>query len=496
MSSTKVLQCINVGCRLTFSHRETRRRHIYSGKCKGVPPQTVQHKVESFEKKDGNFICNKCKVVITHRNNIRHHLKSCMLKKGVKVKLQCTLCTAEFDHLSQLHKHQKVHEKHNYVCSKCDMVFQREYHMKKHVVKCEVFKPTMTGAFIETAGTSSTTTALIEMEFEEGISTIPEISCGDHNNENIDFEINDNENSSLNLEDSSVIDGDSCMIDMTMMTPPRRRQYRHSKSRCRASFNINSILNSVETKERENSKDNMNTFISSTLSYFKNLIKDGRRGHTAKVEGAKLLRKVFGDNIDNIDFQMWLVEKFRLKDREELISFLDYESGENFSFTRLVYSKDVRQQIYDFWKVNLVISVHRSNGRHYVKISKSNLLLQVLDLEDPDITAAEKLQAHRYIATQKYRSLHKVYEEIHGIQIDFGTFVRLKPFYVVPPSEKEMEMCMCSNCLNPHCLYSAIKKIQKNHNLPSSLSEYFCKGMKCSKETGTNYYYRDCILGT
>ena len=255
-----------------------------------------------------------------------------MLKKGVKVKLQCTLCTAEFDYLSQLHKHQKVHEKHNYVCSKCDMVFQREYHMKKHVVKCEVFKPTMTGAFIETAGTSSTTTASIEMGFEEGISTIPEISCGDHNNENIDFEINDNENSSLNLEDSSIIDGDSCVIDMTMMTP-RGRQYRHSKSRCRASFNINSILNSVvETKEREKiltkvniSKDNMDTFISSTLSYFKNLIKDGRRGHTAKVEGAKLLRKVFGDNIDNIDFQMWLVEKSRLKDREELIPFSDYE---------------------------------------------------------------------------------------------------------------------------------------------------------------------------
>ena len=103
-----------------------------------------------------------------------------------------------------------------------------------------------------------------------------------------------------------------------------------------------------------------------------------------------------------------------------------------------------------------MISVHRSNGRHYVKISKSNLLLQVLDLEDPDITAAEKLQAHRYIATQKYRSLHKVYEEI-----GFGTFVRLKPFYVVPPSEKEMEMCMCSNCLNPHCLYSAIKNSEE-----------------------------------
>ena len=115
LSSTKVLQCINVGCRLTFSHRETRRRHTNSGKCKGVPPQTVQHKVESFEKKDGNFICNKCKVVITHRNNIGRHLKSCMLKKGVKVKLQCTLCTAEFDYLSQLHKHQKVHEKHNHV---------------------------------------------------------------------------------------------------------------------------------------------------------------------------------------------------------------------------------------------------------------------------------------------------------------------------------------------------------------------------------------------
>ena len=49
----------------------------------------------------------------------------------------------------------------------------------------------------------------------------------------------------------------------------------------------------------------------------------------------------------------------------------------------------MRQIVYDFWKVNSVVSVHRSNNRHIVKIAKENILTQTIDLIDGDIIPAE-----------------------------------------------------------------------------------------------------------
>ena len=69
-----------------------------------------------------------------------------------------------------------------------------------------------------------------------------------------------------------------------------------------------------------------------------------------------------------------------------------------------------------------------------------------------------------------------------------------KPFYITSPTITEMEMCMCGNCLNPHCLYAAIRK-QTDIQLPYSLSEFLCMNMKCNKETETSFYHLDCILG-
>ena len=50
--------------------------------------------------------------------------------------------------------------------------------------------------------------------------------------------------------------------------------------------------------------------------------------------------------------------------------------------------------------MNSEISVHRSNNRHLVNISKENLLNQVVDLNDSDISTVEtkrgiKIQAHK-----------------------------------------------------------------------------------------------------
>ena len=99
---------------------------------------------------------------------------------------------------------------------------------------------------------------------------------------------------------------------------------------------------------------------------------------------------------------------------------------------------------------------------------------------------------HRHIALMRFRQLHQMYCKIYNT-ISFSYFVLNKPFYITSPTNTGMEMCMCGNCLNPHCLYAAIRK-QTDLQLPYSLSEFLCMNMKCNKETETSFYHLDCIL--
>ena len=45
-----------------------------------------------------------------------------------------------------------------------------------------------------------------------------------------------------------------------------------------------------------------------------------------------------------------------------------------------------RQRVYDFWKLNSEVSVHRSNDRNTVKINLEKVCPQVADLEDDNIS--------------------------------------------------------------------------------------------------------------
>ena len=79
-----------------------------------------------------------------------------------------------------------------------------------------------------------------------------------------------------------------------------------------------------------------------------------------------------------------------------------------------------------------------------------------------------------------------------------NTFVRLKPFYIGPVTNQEMESCKCINCLNPHNIYDAIKRLltkNKLRKLPSSLTEYLCHDMVCDKSKEINMHHLECIEG-
>ena len=233
------------------------------------------------------------------------------------------------------------------------------------------------------------------------------------------------------------------------------------------------------------------------------LIKDARHSFRSKIEGAQLLYKIFGKKLEEIEFQLWLVSALKLNDINELVQFLSYSEEQSSAITPTrgykLLTLSERESAYNFWKINSEISVHRSNGRHLVNISKENILIQVADIEDPNISSVEtkrglKLQAHKRITSKAYLRLHEDFKKLYTSSISYGSFINLKPFYISKPTEKETEMCLCSKCLNPHSLYKAIKTTVDT-DLPHSLSEYLCKSIVCPKDPETNFYSRECILG-
>ena len=120
-------------------------------------------------------------------------------------------------------------------------------------------------------------------------------------------------------------------------TPPHCHQKRLAKSCQRTAFNINSMLEAVEEKETEKilsrtMGNHQEAFTKAVIHYFSQLIKDARHSFCSKVEGAQLLLKIFGAQLDETDFQIWLAEVLRLKDRDELLTFMEYSEEDKTTF--------------------------------------------------------------------------------------------------------------------------------------------------------------------
>ena len=153
-----------------------------------------------------------------------------------------------------------------------------------------------------------------------------------------------------------------------------------------------------------------------------------------------------------------------------------------------------RQLAYNFWKENSELSNDRRNGRHEIKIKPEKLANQVLDLQrDPNISESKAKGGGKRLKAQKYifsMTLNQMYEKFSlenpGITSSRSTFYRCKPFYISPATPREMEGCLCQNCLNPHVLYQTIR--QSIPHLPLSLSEYLGSYFVCQKDVDVIFF--------
>ena len=90
----------------------------------------------------------------------------------------------------------------------------------------------------------------------------------------------------------------------------RSSQFRQSKRSLRASFDIDSILTTVEEGERSNiiviscKIRFKNEHFSSIFEYLRKLIRNARRSINSKIEGAKMIRTLLGSSIYEIHSDM------------------------------------------------------------------------------------------------------------------------------------------------------------------------------------------------
>ena len=145
---------------------------------------------------------------------------------------------------------------------------------------------------------------------------------------------------------------------------------------------------------------------------------------------------------------------------------------------------DIHEKIYQFWlhPETSVVSTDRREGRDKIKISKLNYLNRQLNaIQDDNIeeqTIAFKktgnkktyVTAQRLVYTKSVRELHKKFMELSGIDCFYSLFYKYKPFYVIPPTEREQQSCLCIRCQKFHLLLKGVNSYRKMKNLSQHTS--------------------------
>ena len=166
--------------------------------------------------------------------------------------------------------------------------------------------------------------------------------------------------------DSAEVLTEPVSFSSVLYTPPHEKQLKKAKVVRRKVFDINSLLDRVQEQEKQriiqrvtkNNSTHMNTLYETFIKYYKDLVRNAQRSHLSKVEAAKALETVFGDELHDADFQEWLARKIGLSNSEQLVDLLKYAEGETEQRGRKKLPINVRQDVYDFWKANSNVTVH------------------------------------------------------------------------------------------------------------------------------------------
>ena len=208
----------------------------------------------------------------------------------------CNVCNKQFKFKSKLDRYVQIHAKSTFTCSIFSQNFTREDHLKHHEVIGinEIQVPTMVDMLIK----SDKSVPEVENVADETV-----IAAFFHD-----------------AIQGTIVPGETVNVDENadliteqevprLLMPPSRRQNRLVKSRQRMSFDINSMFQVVQEKEKEKILNRamgreQEYFTKATMNYFSKLIKDARYTFRCKIEGAKLLMTVLGDKLNETEYQV------------------------------------------------------------------------------------------------------------------------------------------------------------------------------------------------
>ena len=118
------------------------------------------------------------------------------------------------------------------------------------------------------------------------------------------------------------------------------------------------------------------------------------------------------------------------------------------------------------------------NGRNIEKlknieiekyISSKKNSIQISEVKKKKQRDRVNLTANKMIITCTIRALLKELID-QGISVSLGKVLRLRPFFVTYPSNKEISLCLCKLCLNTkllfECLKTQTKRMVKSLDIP------------------------------
>ena len=212
------------------------------------------------------------------------------------------------------------------------------------------------------------------------------------------------------------------------------------------------------------------TFNSCVISHLKKELKENRR------KAVIYMRECFATLLDDKNFLRWLSKEVDYKPYllKNLVSSKPSSNRKSYSVPQ--------KEVYDFWLQNSITFNDSTNSTK--RISKMSFMRNFKEIKDENIREEEKTHkkgsklkmvvATKRIYTNSVRTLHKRFNEDQEHPISLTAFFKHKPFYVLKPSEKEKQSCLCIYCLNPHVILKAINTFRTLRKLAphDSLTEY------------------------
>ena len=215
---------------------------------------------------------------------------------------------------------------------------------------------------------------------------------------------------------------------------------------------INKIATNIDYEDK---------FNNCVISHLKKKLKENCR------EAVSYMRECFGTLLDDQHFLKWLSKAVdcKLYQLRNLVKSKPRSNRKSYSIPQ--------QEVYDFWVQNSITFNNFTNSSK--RVSKMSFFRDFKEITNGNVRKEEKtckkgskvkmIVTTKTIYTDSVRILQKCFNEDQEHPISLTAFFKYKPFYVLKPSEKEKQSCLCIYCLNRHVILKAINTFRISHKL-------------------------------